>query len=214
MRKIVPLLTFVVAVAALSGCSAGTLPGGSAPGASNPSAAASSAGSGGSSGTKSGSGASAATECAVAAKTLATFVSGTMSSAYQKGDACYFGVGPNGTLSGATLAQQYGDVIVVQYTTSGVDGDFQAASQTYGGAGVQKLSGVGTEANYWGGENDEGTPQVWARTASAFCVVQTHLNAASEVGLSKPSGSAVIAKADMPKLAAEFGSVCSALFGG
>ena len=208
MRKIIPLLTFAIAVAALSGCSSGALPGGSAPGTTNPPASAAGSGS------NSGSGTTSATECGTADKALAAFVPGTMSAPYQKGDACYFGVGPNGNLSGATLAQQYGDVVVVQYSTSDVDSQYQAAKDTYGGSGVQKLSGVGTEANYWGGVNDEGTPQVWARTANAFCVVQTHLNTAAEVGLAKPSGSAVISKADMPKLAGEFGSVCSALFGG
>jgi hypothetical protein len=144
---------------------------------------------------------------------LAKFVSGTMSAPYQKGYICYFGVGPNGTKSGATLAQQYGDVVVVQYTTTDVDGEYRAASQNYGGPGIKNLSGVGTKAQYWGGLNNEGSPQVFARTAGAFCLVQTRFNEATEVGLTSPGGSSVFAGADMPKVAAEVGGVCSALFG-
>jgi hypothetical protein len=222
MRAFIPVLVFVVAVAALSGCSAGTLPGGatgSGPaatsGGGSSAAPAAVAGSGSGSKSKSGSGATSATECSIAGKALATFVTGTMSSPYQKGTDCYFGVGPNGTLSGATLAQQYGDVILVQYGTSGADSQMAAANQVYGGGkGVEQLSGVGTEAHYWGGLNDEGSPQVWARTSGAWCIIQSHLNSATEVGLTAPGGSAVIAKADMPGLGAKFGSVCTALFGG
>lgn len=213
MRKLIPLIVFVAAIATLSGCSAGGLPG--SPSAATSGASSSAPASGAPAASSSGSGATSATECAVAGKALASFVSGTMSSPYQKGDDCYFGVGPNGTLSGATLAQQYGDVIVVQFGTTDVDSNFTAAQQTYGsGSGVENLSGVGTEAHYWGGLNDEATPQVWARTSGAYCIIQTHINSAAEVGLSSPAGSAVIAKLDMPGLAAKFGGVCSALFGG
>jgi hypothetical protein len=71
---------------------------------------------------------------------------------------------------------------------------------------------VGTEARYYDGGN--GDPQIFARTSNAFCDVQTFFNDASEVGLTKPSGSRTITAADVPKLASELGIVCTALFKG
>jgi hypothetical protein len=208
VRKIVPLLTFVVAVAALSGCSAGSLPGGSASAGSNPSAAADS---GSSSGSNSGSGpgATAANVCSVAHTALAKVVTGSLSAPYQKDNVCYFGVGSNGSQSGSALAKLYADSVYVGYTTSDVDSQYQAAAAAYSGS--KKLSGVGTEAQYYDGGN--GNPQVVAKTSGALCTVQTNFNDATEVGLSKPTDSRTIAAADVPKLASELGGVCSALFG-
>jgi hypothetical protein len=209
VRKIIPLLTLVVAVAALSGCSAGALPGGSAPAASNPPAAASSAQTGGGSSTKSGGGVTAANQCDIAHDALAKVVIATLSSGYLKGDVCYFGVGPNGTVSGSALAELYGDSVYVAYTTSDVDSQYQSAAAAYSGS--KKLGGVGSQAQYYDGGN--GNPQIVARTSGALCTVQTNFNSATEVGLSKPSDSRTIAAADVPKLASDLGGVCTALFG-
>jgi hypothetical protein len=205
VRKIIPLVTFAIAVAALSGCSTGALPGGAAPGASNPSPAASVG-----AGSNSGSGATAANACSVAHTALAKVVTAMLSAPYEKKNVCYFGVGPNGGLSGSALSQLYGDSVFVGYSTSDVDSQYQAAVQAYSGS--KKLSGVGTEAVYYDGGN--GNPQVVARTSGGFCSVQTNFNDATEVGLSKPSGSRTIGAADVPKLASELGGVCTALFGG
>jgi hypothetical protein len=205
VRKIIPLVTFVIAVAALSGCSTGALPGGSAPGASGPSAAAS-----GGSGSNSGSGATAANACEIAHTALAKVVTATLSAPYEKDSVCYFGVGPNGSQSGSALAQLYGDSVYVGYSTSDVDSQYQAAAAAYSGS--KTLGGVGTQAQYYDGGN--GNPQIVARTSGALCTVQTSFNNASEVGLSKPSDSRTIAASDVPRLASALGGVCTALFGG
>ena len=207
VRKIIPLLTFAVAAAALSGCSTGALPGGSAPGGSNPPAAASS---GPTSGSDSGPGATAANACGIAHTALAKVVTAALSAPFEKNNVCYFGVGPNGSQSGSALAQLYGDSVFVGYSTSDVDSQYQAAAAAYSGS--KKLSGVGTQAQYYDGGN--GNPQVVARTSGALCTVQTNFHDATEVGLSKPTDSRTIAAADVPKLAGELGGVCSALFGG
>ena len=204
MIKILSLFVLAVSAATLAGCAstASPSPGGSAgtAGSSGPST---------SSGT-SGSVVSAADECATAKTALAKFVTGAMSAPYQKGDTCFFGVGPNGAATGSALAGLYGDVVHVQLTTSDAASQYQAATVAYSGS--KPLSGVGTQAQYYDGGN--GNPQVSARTDSAFCLVQTYFNAASEVGLTKPTDARTIAAADVPKLAAEIGSVCTALFGG
>jgi hypothetical protein len=119
-------------------------------------------------------------------------------------------VGPNGGQSGAGLAQNLSDSVFVRYSTSDPTGDFTGGKMAYSGS--KPLAGVGSEAAYYDGGN--GNPQVLARTSRAFCSVQTYFNAASEVGLTKPSGSRTIAEADVPKLAADLGAVCTALFGG
>jgi hypothetical protein len=203
VRKIIPLLTFAIAVAALSGCSTGGLPGGSAAGGSNPPAAASS-------GSGSGSGATASNACGVAHDALAKVVTAALSAPFEKDNVCYFGVGSNASQSGSALAQLYGDSVFVGYSTSDVDSQYQAAAAAYSGS--KKLSGVGTQAQYYDGGN--GNPQVVARTSRALCTVQTNFNDATEVGLSKPTDSRTIATADVPKLAGELGGVCTALFGG
>jgi hypothetical protein len=205
VRKIIPLVTFAIAVAALSGCSAGALPGGSASGASSPSAAA-----GADSGSSSGSGATAANACTTAHTALAKVVTASLSAPYEKDNVCYFGVGPNGSQSGSALAQLYGDSVFVGYSTSDVASQYQAAAAAYSGS--KNLSGVGTQAEYYDGGN--GNPQVVARSSGALCTVQTNFNDAAEVGLSKPSDSRTIAAADVPKLASKLGGVCTALFGG
>jgi hypothetical protein len=184
-------------VAALTGCSAGTLPGGS-----NGGAAAAAGGTGG--------GATAANECTVAHAALGKVVTRALSSPFQKDDKCYFGVGPNGTKAGADLAQLYSDSVVVRYTTTDVASEYQGGKIAYSGS--KPLNGVGTEAAYYDGGN--GNPQIVARSAAAFCSVQTFFNDASEVGLSKPAGARTIAEADVPKLASDLGAVCNALFTG
>jgi hypothetical protein len=214
MNKLIPVVVFAFTIAALSGCSAGGLPGG-APGAGN-AAAPSSAGSGSSaaagsgSGSKSGGAATSGSQCATARTALAKVVTSTLSQPYQRADVCNFGVGPNGNLSGAALGALYGDGVVVKYDASDADNsNYQAALDAYGGA--KSLSGVGTAAQYYDGGN--GDPQVFARTATAFCMVQTSFNDATEVGLSKPSGSRTIGASDVPALAAKLGAICTALFG-
>jgi hypothetical protein len=133
-----------------------------------------------------------------------------LSAPYQKGDTCYFGVGPHGSQTGAALAQNLSDSVFVRYSTSDPTGDYTGGKIAYSGS--KPLSGVGSEAVYYDGGN--GNPQVLAHTSSAFCSVQTNFNDASEVGLSKPTDSRTIAAADVPKLAADLGGVCTALFGG
>lgn len=192
MRKTVALTLAAIAVtaSALTGCSAAT-PSGTSPG-----------GGGGS--------ATSANACATAHDALAKVVTATLSAPYQKGDTCYFGVGPNGGQSGAALAQNLSDSVFVRYSTSDPSGDYAGGKIAYSGS--KPLSGVGSEAVYYDGGN--GNPQVLAHTSGAFCSVQTNFNAASEVGLTKPSGSRTIAESDVPKLAADLGGVCTALFGG
>lgn len=200
MNKSVSLITLALAATLLSGCAAAAPSGGT--GASG----------GGASGSGSGSGtvANSGNECSIAHDALAKVVTGTLSAPYQKGDTCYFGVGPNGTKSGSALAGLYGDSANVRYTTTAVASEYQGAKVAYSGS--KPLTGVGTEAAYYDGGN--GNPQVIAHTSGGFCDVQTSFNDATEVGLKKPSGSRTIAEADVPKLAADLGAVCTALFGG
>jgi hypothetical protein len=205
MRKFVPVIVLAIAVAALSGCSAGGLPGSAsaAGGAAAPASTASGSGAAGSS-SKSGS------TCATARSALAKVVTGTLSQAYQRADTCNFGVGPNASLSGPALGALYSNAVVVKYDAADADNsNYQAALDAY--AGSKPLGGVGTAAQYYDGGN--GDPQVFARTATSFCMVQTTINDATQVGLSKPGGSRNIAAADVPKLAGELGGVCRALFG-
>jgi hypothetical protein len=206
MRKFVPVVVLALAVAALSGCSAGSLPGSSSAGGGAP--APSSAGSGSASG--SNSPAKSGSTCSTARTALAKVVTGSLSQAYQRADTCNFGVGPNASLSGPALGALYSNGVVVKYDAADADNsNYQAALDAY--AGSKPLSGVGTAAQYYDGGN--GDPQVFARTATSFCLVQTTINDATQVGLSKPSGSRNIAAADVPKLASELGGVCRALFG-
>ena len=200
MRESVTLLTLIVAVTLLSGCAASSSAG-TGTGSGNAGSAASGPGGGG--------GVTSANECSVAHDALAKVVTGGLSAPYQKDDVCYFGVGPNGSKSGASLAQIFADSVNVRYITSDVDSQYQGAKLAYGGSTA--LSGVGTEAQYYDGGN--GNPQVFARTSTAFCDVQTNFNDASEVGLTAPAGSRTIAAADVPKLASSIGAVCSKLFG-
>jgi hypothetical protein len=211
VRTFIPVVVFVVTVATLSGCSAGAPPGSatgggsssSAPGAAAPAAPKAA----------SGSTATSSDQCMIAAKVLAKFVTAPLSSPYQKGENCFFGVGPNGTKSGSVLAQQLVDSIIVKYTANDVNNDYQSAQLNYGGeSNVGTLSGVGTKANYWGGLEGNSSPQVWARSGNAVCIVQTHIKAA-EVGLTSASASADVAKSDVPNLAAKVGGICAALFG-
>ncbi len=204
MRTLIPILTLVLAATALSGCAAATTSG-----AANSSSSGSSSSGSSSSGGSSGGGATAANECSIAHDALAKFVT-SLSAPYQKGNVCNFGVGPNSTKSGAALGQLYGDTLNVRLVTSDIDSEYQGAKDSY--SPTTPLSGVGTEAEYHDGGN--GNPQVFARNATDFCDVQTSFNDASEVGLTKPSGSRTISAADVPKLASELGSVCSALFAG
>jgi hypothetical protein len=178
--------TIALVALALTGCSAATPGGGDAAGSTKPNA------------------------CAIAHDALAKVVTAPLSAPYLKGDTCYFGVGPNGSQSGARLAQNLSDSVFVRYSTSDPAGDFSGGKIAYSGS--KTLSGVGSEAAYYDGGN--GNPQVLARTSNAFCSVQTNFNDASEVGLTKPSGSRTIAETDVPKLAADLGGVCTALFGG
>ncbi|MDP9027686.1 MAG: hypothetical protein M3N46_09015, partial [Actinomycetota bacterium] len=146
----------------------------------------------------------------IAHDALAKFVAGPLSAPYQKDETCYFGVGPNGSKTGTALMQIFGDSVNVRLVTTNVGDQYQAANIAYGGS--QPLAGVGSEAKFYDGGN--GNPQVFARTSKAFCDVQTNFNDASEVGLTKPSGSRTIAEVDVPKLASSVGAVCTALFGG
>jgi hypothetical protein len=197
VRKYIPLITLALVATALSGCAAASSGSGSGSG---------SAGAG-----SSGAGATAANQCSIARDALAKVVSGTMSAPYLKGTVCFFGVGPNASKTGAALAQDYSDSVTVSYvTTSDADTQYQGTILAYGGS--KPLSGVGSAARYHDGGN--GNPQVFAETSSSFCDIQTYFNDASEVGLTKPSGSRTIAAADVPKLASELGAVCTALFKG
>jgi hypothetical protein len=206
MRKLIPLVVFAVAVAALSGCSTGSLPGGASAGGSV--AAPSSAGSGSAAG--SDTSAKSGSTCATARAALAKVVTGSLSQPYQRADTCNFGVGPNASLSGPALGALYSNAVVVKFDAADADNsNYQAALDAY--ADSKPLSGVGTAAQYYDGGN--GDPQVFARTATSFCLVQTTINDATQVGLSKPGGSRNIAAADVPKLASELGGVCTALFG-
>jgi hypothetical protein len=152
---------------------------------------------------------SLANACGIARTALAKVVTASLSAPFEKDNVCYFGVGQNAGTSGSALTHLYGDSVFMGYSTSDVDSQYQAAAAAYSGS--KKLSGVGMQAQYYDGGN--GNPQVVARTSGALCSVQTNFNDATEVGLSKPTGSRTIAAVDVPKLADELGGVCSALFG-
>jgi hypothetical protein len=208
MRVIFPVVAIAISAAALTGCSSGGLPGGAAGSGTAGGTSNSATGNAGGS-SQSGSGATSANQCSIANDALKKFVTGALSQPYQRGDTCHFGVGPNANLSGAALVALYGDAVVVKFDSPDTGDNYQAAIDAYGGS--KPLGGVGSEAQYYDGGN--GDPQVFAKSASAFCLVQTSFNDATEVGLSKPAAGRNIAEADVPGLAAKIGTVCSALFG-
>ena len=203
MRAVVPVAVVVFAIAALTGCSSGGLPGGAAAGG------APAASSGGTSSTPPKASSGGGSFCATARTALAKVVTGPLSAPYQRGDTCNFGVGPNGNLSGAALGALYGDGVVVKFDSPDTGSNYQASLDAYGGA--KSLSGVGTAAEYYDGGN--GDPQVFAKNATAYCLVQTSFNDATEVGLSKPGGSRTIGESDVVGLATKLGGICTALFG-
>ncbi|HEX4444114.1 MAG TPA: hypothetical protein VHZ81_11125 [Galbitalea sp.] len=201
MRAVLPATVVVFAIAILTGCSSGGLPG-NAPAAGAPAST-------GTSSTAPKTNPGGGSFCSTAHDALAKVVTGALSAPYQRADTCNFGVGPNGGLSGVALGALYGDGVVVKFDSPDTGSNYQAALDAY--AGSKSLSGVGTAAKYYDGGN--GDPQVFAKSATAFCLVQTSFNDATEVGLSKPGGSRTIAAADAPGLAAKLGAICSALFG-
>jgi hypothetical protein len=207
MRAVVPVVVFAIAAAALSGCSTGGHPGGAAAGSTG--VATAPPASGQTTAPKAKGGATSGDVCSIARTALAKVVTASLSQPYQRGDTCNFGVGPNGNASGPALGALYGDSVVVKYDSPDTGSNYQAALDAYGGS--KSLGSVGTAAEYYDGGN--GDPQVFAKTATAFCLVQTSFNDATEVGLSKPSGARNIGAPDVAGLAAKIGAVCSALFG-
>ncbi|MEO7123875.1 MAG: hypothetical protein ABI400_12330 [Lacisediminihabitans sp.] len=208
---------FVLATAALTGCSAltpnppGTQPsstgGPTSSGSNSGGSAPSSTG-----GAVTGDGSKTKVDCApFAAAVAALFPQGVSSPLLLTPETCVWGVGSNATATSDVLSQSFNDVFTM-YFSYGDDAELQYKGDdgevTGGAANLTKIGGVGAAASFYDGGT--GLPQVSAWSGKVACGTHLFIADASTVGLTATGDSnRIVAAADEGGLAKKIAEICA-----